>query len=107
MDNRLIDLLEHRGKDSKVFSGRNEGENLRKVLKLDAEDKLDRIVVITIPSDSYAVVTGYFLGAFGNSIRFLGKEFFLSKYIFESSNSAILSGILEDVDQALKTSYLV
>jgi hypothetical protein len=106
MDNRLIDLLEYRGKDSKVFSGRNEGENLRKILKLDNEDKLDRTVVINIPTDSYSVNSGYFLGAFGDSVRALGREKFLLKYTFESGNTAILNGIPDDVNQALKTSYL-
>lgn len=67
-----------------VFTGRSRGLADRKKLRLDQLDQAQDNVVVRIPQGVYTVTSSYFLGLFGESIRFLGRDGFLTHYIFEA-----------------------
>lgn len=89
MENRIkIQLLnEHRGGvNSTSFTGRQEGKDVRKQLKLDQLDEDDKLYVVTMPSDTTSFNPSFFLGLFYDSMKKLSWERFNEKYIFDISD---------------------
>jgi len=87
--------------ESRVLSGRERGIECREVFKVDSLDRAPASVVVSIPRDIYSMNTSFFLGLFGESVRALGKEGFVSKYEFDCDkihNDTIVDGI----ERALK-----
>jgi hypothetical protein len=91
-----INLKNYRAPNSTSFSGRTQGENVRKELKLSVYDSDDSEVAIKIPSDTTSFNPSFFLGLLYNSIERLGLEKFRNKYhiIYETEN-ALLKQALE------------
>ncbi len=88
---------------SMVISGRPEGKEARKKLKLDKEDlKKDEIVKVMITDKIFSVNTSFFLGLFGKSVRKLTIEGFDKKYQIECSNKGILKNIEDAKNRAVK-----
>lgn len=90
MDNQTrveIKLLkEHRGGvNSTSFTGRPEGKEVRRQLKLDECDGSNQLYVITIPSDTTSFNPSFFLGLFYDSMKKLTWDGFNKKYIFDIS----------------------
>lgn len=86
---------------SKVLSGREEGETMRKKLKLDIKDLDEKEYSILVPN-VFAITASYFLACFGKSVRSLGKEKFEKKYIFKCNNVSIKNNIKDGIDSAIK-----
>lgn len=83
MDKQRINLLEYRGNNSSVFTGRTEGKLVRKKLKLSEKDKDNVIYEVIIPKDTTSINSSFFLGLFFESIKTLGSiEKFEKKYVF-------------------------
>lgn len=95
-----INLLpEHRGIDSNTFTGRPQGKQLRKDLKLDSKDTDDNIYEITIPQETTSFNPSFFLGLFFDSIKKLkGYKHFEEKYSFTflEENVILLEGLEDD-----------
>lgn len=98
-----IDLGRYRGKNSRVFSGREEGKRVRHQLGIDKYDSKQQPVTIVIPEDTLSFNTSFFLGMFGNSIRSLGEEAFRNVYSFECK-PIIQKSIEDGITRALKRS---
>ena len=97
MEKIKIDLSKYRGDNSSLYTGRPQGSQVRKVLKLDEEDKLFREVIFTIPKGTTSFNPSFFLGLLFKSIETLGKDRFLKKYIIDySSISTEYQGIIRD-----------
>ncbi|MCQ2076705.1 MAG: hypothetical protein MJZ20_06700 [Bacteroidaceae bacterium] len=79
---------QHRGgSDSTTFSGRPEGEDVRKILDLDKRDKEEEIHQVVIPNDTTSFNPSFFLGLFYASVKFFNSvEKFRAKYQFDFSN---------------------
>jgi hypothetical protein len=83
----VINLEDYRvkGKDgsvSKVFTGRDRGEDVRKESNLDEiENKFDKIKII-IPDNVYSINPSFFEELFINVVQKLGKDKFLEKFDF-------------------------
>ncbi len=90
-------------KGSRVFSGREEGKSSRSFHDLDNKDKDDNNYKIVFPNNVLALNTSFFLGMFGNSVRYLGKERFLEKYQFDTK-SAIIRSVENGIIRAMKSS---
>lgn len=87
---------------SKVLSGREEGEMMRKKLKLDTRDFDEKKYSILVP-EVFAVTASYFLACFGKSVRSLGKEKFEKKYIFKCNNNVSIENNIKDgIDSVIK-----
>lgn len=90
-------------KGSKVLSGREYGEEKRKVSRIDSIEKENDTIIITVPSYIYSINTSFFLGFFGPSVKMYGKEGFFNKYEFHCSKFT-RSKLDLDADRALKES---
>lgn len=98
-----VDLGRYKKEKSRVFSGRLEGNKVRADLGLDKNDMLKKEMTIVIPDDTLSLNSSFFLGAFGPSIRNLGKEEFEEIYKFECT-SFIKKSIEDGKKRAIKTS---
>lgn len=102
---RIVLTKEHRGGvSSSSFSGRPEGERVRKSFALDEKDLDNNEYIIDIPSGTSAFNPSFFLGLLFPSIQNLGLKQFLSKYKFGLDNlsSTLKSLINEDIQEGLR-----
>ena len=91
-----LDLGEFQDPDARVFAARRRGDAIRRLSGLDVVDREGRLVVVTIPDETYTLTTGFFLGLFGPSIRHYGGDGFLTMYHFKGMTGEIFSEILRD-----------
>jgi hypothetical protein len=75
-----LNLREYRPVSSFSFSGRPQGESVRKKLKLSEIDSNAEEVEIIIPSDTTSFNPSFFLGLLYESMEVLGIEKFNQKY---------------------------
>jgi hypothetical protein len=98
METMKIKLDKYRGgPKSTIFSGRPQGEQTRKELKLDDLDKKsDTKVLIQIPIGTTSINPSFYLGLFYESIKRLGNKFD-NKYeiVFEENEDTELRDIIE------------
>lgn len=87
--------------NSRVFTGRIEGESARKKLNLDKLDNQDIVLEIIFPKQVLAINPSFFLGLFAPSIKCLGIDKFKEKYDFISPES-VKEDIEEGIIKALK-----
>lgn len=81
-----INLEKYKSSSSSIFTGRPQGIDTRKLLKLDDIDKTDEKVVFIIPSDTSSFNPSFYLGLLYQSYKNLGIEAFDKKYTFDLSN---------------------
>lgn len=89
---KRINLLEYRPHQSTSYSGRPQGEELRKVLNLNELDKSNYKIIFVVPSGTTSFNPSFFLGLLFKSIKDLGVEEFNRKYNF----------LIEDTDEDYK-----
>lgn len=73
-------------KDRHVFTGREDGEQLRKRWLLDSRDQISEPVIVQIPDTMYTISALFFIGLFADSLRKLGRDGFKAKYKFVGSS---------------------
>lgn len=102
-DREIIELKpEHRGNRSHTFTGRPQGNQVRKDLALDLLDKSSKNFIITIPTETTSFNASFYLGLFFRSIEKLkGVENFKNKYKIQilESNPEVLEGLSEDLKE--------
>ncbi len=86
MVQKKIDLAKYRGDNSTLFTGRPQGNQVRKELQLDEEDILSDHVIFLIPKGTTSFNPSFFLGLLFKSIETLGKEGFEKKYTLDYSS---------------------
>ena len=80
-----INLIKYRGAKGTAFTGRPQGEYVRKKIGLDEFDKKEGKVKVIIPDETTAFNPSFFLGLFFESIEKLGSvEKFENKYILSN-----------------------
>lgn len=80
-DPLVIDFSKYNGP---VYTGRDRGARLRAQLNLDAIDRTEGTVDVSIPEETYTVTSSFFLGLFGPSVVRAGsKDQFFAKYRFK------------------------
>lgn len=78
----IIDMKDYVG-NKKIISGRKNGAETRKKVKLEELEENNDNIKVTVPMDVLSFNSSYFLGMFGKSVRKYGsKEGFLKKYQF-------------------------
>lgn len=96
----------HRGGEkSRTFSGRPEGKDVRKDLKLDDKDNDAKTYVIQMPDDTTSFNPSFYLGLFFDSIKALGgMENFSQKYTISLSNmeEKLKAIIQENLDECVR-----
>lgn len=95
----------HRGgPGSTSFSGRPEGEKVRKELKIAVKDDDNNDYIITMPEDTTSFNPSFYLGLLFESIKKMGMEKFKKKYIISIENlydEAKIS-VSDDINYALQ-----
>ena len=85
------------------LSGRIDGQNERKKLKLDEKDLDNNQYEIVISNITRTINPSYFLGLFSYSIKNLGLLEFKRKYNFIMENKKDLSeGLKEDIYEGIE-----
>lgn len=106
MSDTMVNLETVIDQNETALVGRENGREARKRLlrnKMaleELEEKFDHIVV-QIPKRIVSMNRSFFLGAFADRVKALGKDEFSEKYIFETSEH-IKNKIADHVDNALK-----
>lgn len=94
--------LSHRGKkDSTMFTGRPQGEQVREKLSVDDLDKDEELYYVEIPLGTTSFNPSFFLGLFYKSVKLLGGyDKFADKYkfIILSDNKFIKDSLQEDLE---------
>jgi len=85
---------------SKLFSGRPRGAFCRNKWNLDQKDQSGDYFTVIIPPDTYSINMSFFLGLFGPSVRYFGKEDFKRHYRFINAEKFDKS-FEEYIDEAL------
>lgn len=84
MGTQIINLLPYRGANSTTFTGRPQGEDVRKKLNLNESDSSSDNVSVEIPIGTTSFNPSFYLGLFFDSIKFLGGfQKFSEKYKIE------------------------
>nr|DAT60589.1 MAG TPA: hypothetical protein [Caudoviricetes sp.] len=97
-----INLEDYLLSKTTYLSGRDEGSDVRKILKLDEHDNdLNEKIKVKISSKMTGINISFFLGLFSKSIEKL-KEKFLEKYVFEYEDEETKELIEEDVEYGIK-----
>lgn len=105
--NRTINLETYRSKDnqrgilSKVFTGRERGENVRQESKIDQYVKNGDEITIVIPEDIFSINPSFFEEFLFNAVTQLGKEEFFKRVVFKPTNK-FTRQIVEAVDRILR-----
>lgn len=106
----IINLEDFRVRDhktgfiSKVFTGRDRGELVRRQSRIDdIENEYDTVTII-IPDNIYSINPSFFEELFVNVVKKLGKDVFLSKFKFKSEGNYNYENRLnEAIDRILRT----
>lgn len=103
MESKVIqfDMLKYRGVNSTVYTGRPQGEGVRKELCLDRLDKSDSIIKFSFPKDTTTITPSFFLGLLYSSIKSIGFEKYKKKYLFEfdGMNSEVSQILESDIEE--------
>jgi len=96
-----INIQRFLGNGSKIFSGRNEGIEARKILNLSQKDNDNCGYVFVIPSETYSISPSFFGGMLGDSVINLGEEAFREKYKFIDSDNNLKDEIKQDYEEGI------
>lgn len=103
-----INLEDFRARDnkngiiSKVFTGRDRGEIVRKNSKIDELEKRYDSINIIIPENIYSINPSFFEELFVNVVKKIGKEEFLNKFKFTYNGFNFEDKLIEAVDRILR-----
>lgn len=102
--NNVIDLSNYKKSSNSVYTGRPQGNEVRKKINLEKKDKDSVNYNIKFAANTLTINLSFFLGLFYDSIRVLGLEKFNSKYTFDLTNlpSDVSVLIRKDIDDALR-----
>ena len=100
MEEITIDLTKYRGNSSSLFTGRPQGEAVRKELKLDEVDHSSKHIEFIIPEGTSSFNPSFYLGLLYDSIKSLGIEKFEEKYLFkiQDKNSEVVKVLRGNLD---------
>lgn len=103
-----IDLGQFRSEDkarkikSKVFTGRDRGEMVRKESKIDELESQNDKIIIEIPADIYSINPSFFEELFLNVVTKLKKDAFLNKFSLDAKGEySFQNELMEAVDRIL------
>ena len=104
--NNIINLLEFRGTNSTLFTGRPQGKQVRKKLKLDKIDLTDKTITFIIPKGTTSFNPSFYLGLLFESIQKFGIEKFDKKYFFtfeDSDNDRVIKVLSENLNDGRRS----
>lgn len=100
--NNIIKLQGFRKNESRMFSGREFGIEVRCKIDLDSRDQDFETYYIQISDDTMAINSSFFGGLFSESVLTLGAERFREKYIFQNEKGKSLKDTLQkDIEEGI------
>lgn len=100
---QTIDLQSFRTKGSKVFTGRDRGQQDRKASKIDDLAKNFDKIELVIPEDIYSINPSYLEEFLVNVVQKLGKADFFKKFtIVNNGPYKIQKDLNEAIDRILR-----
>lgn len=96
-----IDLEKFRVIGSKVFTGRDRGENVRQKSALDSNEQKYQKIKVVVPDDIYSINPSFLEEFLVNVVQKLGKDNFLEKFEFEGKYN-IQKPLNEAIDRILR-----
>lgn len=98
----IIKMLTYRKNESRMFSGREFGLEVRRKINLDSRDKDSETYCIQISDDTMAINSSFFGGLFSESVFVLGAEGFRKKYTFQNEHGKPLKDTLQkDIEEGI------
>jgi hypothetical protein len=106
ISSNIIDLNTYRAAGSKVFTGRDRGEQDRELSKIDSLiNQFDKVRLL-IPNDIYSINPSYLEEFLVNVVEKLGKEGFYQKFeIVNEGAYKIDSDLNEAIDRILREDH--
>lgn len=100
----IIDLARYKAQDSRVYTGRTQGESVRRELKLSSIEKDNDEIEILIPEETASLNPSFFLGLLYDSIKALGIENFRTKYhiIFQTKNEELKRTLARNIEDGFR-----
>lgn len=83
----IIDLEVFRTPKSKIFTGRDRGEQVREDSKIDTLYKQFDTIEIIIPENLFSINPSFFEELFVNVVKDLGEEGFYRKFTFTNNGN--------------------
>lgn len=106
MKNNIIDLELYRTQmgstKSKVFTGRDRGEDVRKKSNLDLIFEGNDFIKIIIPKSIYSITPSFLEEYFYNIVKKFGKENVESRIIWETNGYSIEGALAEAFERILR-----
>ncbi|MCF8248209.1 MAG: hypothetical protein K9J37_23570 [Saprospiraceae bacterium] len=103
MKEHTINLQEYRTPKSRVFSGRQRGEDVRRKSKIDLVEPDYTKITIVVPSDIGSINPSFLEEFLFNVVRKLGKGGFNNKFKFDCQGRyQIDEDLSEAIDHILK-----
>ena len=99
--NKTVNLEKFLHSNSSYLTGRPEGEDVRKILKLDEEDKNEKELTFIISDKVTGMNVSFFLELFSKSVKVLSEIGFRKKYKFSYENKEIKELVEEDIDYGI------
>jgi len=101
-----INLERFRSKGSKVFTGRDRGEQDRKLSKIDQLAKDFEQIHLIIPVDIYSINPSYLEEFLVNVVSTLGKQKFYDKFVIENLGEYKIDQDLEEaIDRIIREDH--
>lgn len=106
MEAYKINLETFRTKGSKVFTGRDRGQQDRLASKIDERITQYKLIEITIPEDIYSINPSYLEEFLVNVVQKLGKEEFLKRVkVVNNGPYKIGRDLNEAIDRILRDQH--
>lgn len=102
-ENEIL-LEKYRAEGSKVFTGRDRGEYVRKESRLDEIAAKNDEVYFVIPANIYSINPSFFEELFVNVVQKLGRDQFFRKFHFVSEGYPYERPLNEAIDRILRES---
>ena len=99
MNPPLINLEDYRTPGSKVFTGRDRGEEVRQKSHIDDLVNVNPEVVIEVPADIWSINPSFLEQLFYNIVPKFGKEGFYQRIKFHTAGLGY--DIAKDVEEAI------
>lgn len=99
----ILDLGQYLRKRERVLSGRERGEEVRRISKLEEMERRGKKITVIVPEEVYSLNASFFLGLFGPIIRRLGENEFRARFEFVC-DPIIDRNIQDGISHAVKES---
>jgi hypothetical protein len=106
MKGREINLSEYKSGKSSIFTGRSQGEQVRKEMKLSlCDSNPNEKIIFIIPNDTTSFNPSFYLGLLYESLASLKEDTFKLKYSFkiDSTDLEQIKSIQKNLDDGYRS----